>query len=265
MEDNMFSEMDAHIEGQLVEFKKGDHYAGRAVLGTPVMTAINAPKGEKLKSGAKSLGHVYKETGKGAAGGAGIGATIGAGVLGALALRKRGLRKSMRTLRKNPVLNKGRFSGSTARAVLGSAAVAGGAIGAYGGTGVGNMKGHYCKKATSKYREDTGADKKKNLSEVMDDQLREFRGRYEQEDIDKKKVAAGAVGVAGLAGAGTLANSAIKAKRGGESMKSWADMKKAQADNLTYNARRKVGMGYDWKRNMKNAPGKVARAMRMTR
>ena len=103
------------------------------------------------------------------------------------------------------------------------------------------------------------------LDAHIEGQLVEFRDRYEQEGIDKKKVAAGAVGVAGLAGAGTLANSAIKAKRGGESMKSWADMKKVQADNLAYNARRKVGMGYDWKRNLKNAPGKVARAMRMTR
>lgn len=103
------------------------------------------------------------------------------------------------------------------------------------------------------------------LDELMDGCLHEFRGGYQDDDIDKKKIAAGAVGVAGLAGAGTLANSAVKAKRGGESMKDWAKMKGTQADNMAYNARRKVGMGYDWKNNLKKARKGLLRGVRVSR
>lgn len=103
------------------------------------------------------------------------------------------------------------------------------------------------------------------LDACIDERLVEFKGRYEDEEIDKKQIAAGAAGVAGVAGAGTLANSAIKAKMNGESMKDWAKMKQTQADNIVYNARRKVGMGYDWKRNLKDAPRKIGRVLRVTR
>jgi hypothetical protein len=68
----------------VIQFERDEQdprYVARAFLGTPIITAINARPGQKLKGFGHSAGHFYKETGKGlgigAAAGAGIGAAAG--------------------------------------------------------------------------------------------------------------------------------------------------------------------------------------------
>lgn len=129
---NYLTELDALIDEQLNEFKEKDDYVARGIWGTRNVAAFNAPRGKKLKAYGKMLGHEAKETGKGAAVGA------GAGLAGVAALAR---------IKKKSGINLGG---------KGLAKAAG--IGALGGALIGNIKGNFGKEADRKYREATKYD-----------------------------------------------------------------------------------------------------------
>lgn len=188
---------------------------GRFVLGTPIMGALNAPKGKRMAAFKKLKGHEAGETLKGAGKGGVVGA--GAGALLAAAAAAKGKGKLMKRGGQARKVVMGRAGNEALRGAAAGAVVGGGA-----GLVGGSVKGHMGKKADELY-----VKAKRGELSALAERCRELalsvdeRGEYpwqaHQREKRKDRMVKGAVGAAAVGG-GVLVHRGVKRAGGYQAM-----------------------------------------------
>lgn len=138
-------ELEAQLDGALVEFDESNDMLLRGTVGSPLASAMKARKGAKWEAYKEQWKHGVGQSLKGGAIGAGIGAVGGAG--GQLILGAKG--KPVRLLK---ALVKKSSVRKTHGKLIGGATAIGAGGGAYVGSVAGGLKGNFDKRSTEIHR-----------------------------------------------------------------------------------------------------------------